>query len=514
MSGVSESMTGLGVTGLGVTGLGGTGRGFNVVHVASECAPWAASGGLAEVVAALPRAQSGGDIGTRIEPKIEGRVEGRVGGRASVVIPGYVDALHKLEAAGKSPERVGDLLTIHLDNRELQFAAFHVDDDGLDLWLLACAELFDRPGLYGDSHGSYGDNALRFAAFCHAARLLVLRGDLGDVDVVHCHDWHAALVPVIVGVAGGPKTVLTIHNLGYQGTFDKAWLPRIGLPWRLFRLEGLEFHDRINYLKGGINFCDALTTVSPTYAREILTSTHGAHLDGLLRHHAGKLTGILNGIGDAWRPEVDDAIAAKFAATDLTGKKTCRDALCARFGVKPRAGEPVFGIVSRLAWQKGLDLVADIAPLLAKKSVVLLLGSGEPGLEHRFEALAAALPDRIGVHIGYDAAMSRTLFAGCDAMLMPSRYEPCGLAQMQAMRYGTLPVVHATGGLRDSVIHGEDGFVFEVGDAQGLLWACGEALDAYQMAGKWSAMQQAAMTRDFTWTASAARYANVYGSVV
>lgn len=474
---------------------------LNVVHVAAECAPWAATGGLAEVVAALPDALC--DL----------RPAGHDAMTSSVVIPGYSRALQGLQAAGEMPERIGDLLHLHLDGRTFSFAAFVVRREGADLWLLACMDLFDRPGLYDDGTRGYADNPLRFAAFCHAARLLVLRGDLGAVDVVHCHDWHAAILPVLLAVVGGPPSVLTIHNLGYQGGCDASWMPRIGLPEHVFSVDGLEFHGRLNFLKGGIVHCDALTTVSPSYAHEIMTPRHGVHLDGLLRHVRHKLTGILNGIGANWDPALDDTLPARFSADDVAGKDACREALCARFGLQPRATEPVFAVVSRLAWQKGLDLVADVAPGLVNRGVVAILGSGEPDLQDRFAHLARAFPGRVGLYLGYDAPMSRLVFAGADVMLMPSRYEPCGLAQLQAMRYGALPVVHATGGLRDSVHHGVDGFAFEVCDGAGLWWACGQAAKAFAQPDRWQAMQQRAMRTDHSWARSASKYAQVYASV-
>ena len=473
---------------------------MNVVHVASECAPWAATGGLAEVVAALPDALL--------------EVEGGVVSRCSVVIPGYKRAVDGLVAAGHQPERVGDLLHLHLDGRTVSFAAFVVAMPGADLWLLTNIELFDRDGLYGDDTGSYGDNALRFVAFCHAARSLILRGDLGSVDLVHCHDWHAAALPVLNKVVGGPPTVLTIHNLGYQGVFDRSWLSRIGLPMDLFTVDGLEFHGRLNLLKGGVQCCDALTTVSPKYAEEILTEKHGAHLDGVLRHHSGKLRGILNGIGSNWDPQTDDALPANYSADDLAGKAACRDKLCAQLGLQPQNGELVFGIVSRLAWQKGLDLVADIAPGLASRGVLAVVGSGDPTLEQRFRQLQQRLPGRVGIYVGYSPPMARLLFAGSDALLMPSRYEPCGLAQLQAMRYGALPIVHATGGLADSVAHGHTGFAFEVCDGAGLSWGCTEALAAHAEPDRWAWMQQNAMRADFTWRRSAGQHVQIYSRLV
>lgn len=470
---------------------------MNIVHVAAECAPWAATGGLAEVVAALPDT-----------------LESTENVSCSVILPGYKRAMDALIKAGEQPERVGDLFHLHLDGRSIAFAAFVVRREGADLWLLTNIELFDRPGLYGDDKSGYGDNALRFAAFCHAARLLILRGDLGDVDLVHCHDWHAAVLNVLLHIVGGPPSVLTIHNLGYQGGFEASWLARIGLPLSLMALDGLEFHGRINLLKGGILAADAITTVSPTYADQILTPAHGVHLDGLLQSQRHKLVGILNGIGDSWDPEIDPVLPAQFSADDLGGKARCRAALCEALGLRPADDEPVFGIVSRLAWQKGLDVLADVAPGLASRGVLAIVGSGEPELQGRYLRLQGQFPGRIGIFVGYSVPMARLLFAGIDALVMPSRYEPCGLAQMQAMRYGALPIVHKTGGLADSVQHGRNGFSFEVLDGAGLSWGCLEALKAWGNRSRWLAMQQAAMATDFSWNVSAGRYLSVYRQVL
>ena len=320
--------------------------------------------------------------------------------------------------------------------------------------------------------------------------------------------------------------MFTIHNLAFQGVLDKAWLPRLGLPWQLFHSDGVEFWDRLNLLKGGIVFADALTTVSPTYASEILGPAAGEHLDGLLRSHAGKLEGILNGIdSQAWSPETDHHIAATYSAADPSGKADCRAALLAEVGLEANAQQPVFGVVARFAWQKGLDLVAECVPsLIHHDARLVILGSGDPGLERRFSALAHHHRAHVAVRLGFDVGLAHRIEAGADAFLMSSRYEPCGLNQMFSMAYGTLPVVHNVGGLRDTVVPATSatladgsatGFVFEHPDAIGLRWAMETAISMFRdRPSQWRQLMENGMRRDWSWAASAQRYANLYERVL
>ena len=489
---------------------------LEVVFASSEAMPWSHTGGLAEVAAALPAALHGRDIGGKKAA-------------VTVVLPLYRATTSWARNNGRILADTGIAAQVALGGQRLEMALRQwTDESGLRWVFIDCPSLFERDGLYDQPGGQeFGDNPLRFGAFCRT----VLQGVPllldGPPAILHAHDWQTALLPVWLTTERpvawrGCASVFTIHNLAYQGVYSKGWLPRLGLPWQLFSVDGLEFWDQLNLLKGGIVFADALTTVSPTYASEILQPAAGEGLDGLLRRHSTKLEGILNGVDmGAWNPKTDGHIAATYSAEDLSGKATCRDALLAEMGLQATTSQPIFGVVSRFAWQKGLDLVADcVSTLIQHDARLVVLGSGDRDLEARFAEMARQHPEYVAVRLGFDVGLAHRIEAGADAFLMPSRYEPCGLNQMFSMAYGTVPVVHAVGGLADTVVAARPdtlsdgtatGFAFGDADAAGLRWAIDAATHAFKhRPSDWRALMSNGMRRDHSWTASARRYAELY----
>jgi starch synthase len=373
------------------------------------------------------------------------------------------------------------------------------------------------------------DNHVRFGVLCKAAVDLADRLLGGPLDVLHGHDWQAALAPVYLRLdpaRGRTAAVMTVHNLAFRGIVPKTAVDDLGLPWELYSMHRMEFWGQLCLLKGGLAFADAITTVSPTYAREILTPERGEGLDGFLRWDVERLVGIVNGIDDdAWDPATDAALAATYSAADPSGKAQCRAALAAELGLKASAQTPIIGVVSRLAGQKGLDLVADLVPQLHTVGATLVvLGSGERELEDRFRWLADRFTADLRAIIGFDVALSRRIYGGCDLFLMPSRFEPCGIGQMYAMRYGAVPVVCAVGGLVDTVIDPGDaelasgrgtGFRFEHATVDGLRWALVRAVRMFQeRRDGFRTLQAAAMRRDSSWRASALEYLQLYRAAV
>jgi starch synthase len=460
--------------------------------VSSEAAPLAKTGGLADVVASLPSAlQSFGDS-------------------AAVVIPRY----GSIDLRGS--RRVYDRLQVYLGPNLYSVSIYQAPAE-YPLYLVDCPPLFDRKGFYGESGVDYPDNHIRFAVFCRAA--LGVARHLFRCDVLHCHDWQTGLIPAYLRstystdpVFLGTKTLFTIHNLGFQGIFPAAALAEVALHPALYRPDGLEFFGQVSYIKSGISFADALNTVSPTYAREIQTPELGFGLDGALRARAAVLSGILNGVDYRdWNPESDPLIPARFSAQDLSGKAVCKEHLLGEFGlpVEP-VQRPLIGIVSRLTIQKGVDLIAEaVADIVEAGANIVAIGSGEPEYEALFRRMAADFPGRVGVRIGFDNRVAHLIEAGADIFLMPSRYEPCGLNQIYSLRYGTVPLVRATGGL-DDTIDSETGFKFAEYSSAALLAAVRQALVAFSNREAWQEMMRRGMQRDFSWKASAGRYSALY----
>ncbi len=461
--------------------------------VSSEAAPLAKTGGLADVVGALPAAlQAFGD-------------------RAAVVIPRY----GSIDLRGA--RRVYDQLPVYLGAERYDTSVYQAPEE-YPLYLVDCPPLFGRKGFYGESGVDYPDNHIRFAVFCRAA--LGVARNLFRCDILHCHDWQAGLVPAFLRSTYatdptffGTKTLFTIHNLGYQGLFPRAAMGEAGLDDdALYHPGGMEFFGQVSYIKAGIEYADALSTVSPTYAREIQTAELGFGLEGALRARAGALTGILNGADyREWSPDVDGLLPANYSAEDLGGKAVCKEHLLREFGLPAEAMErPLIGIVSRFTEQKGADLIAEAAGGIVESGAYLAaLGSGEPEYEELFHKMAADYPGRVAVRVGFDNRMAHLVEAGADIFLMPSRYEPCGLNQIYSLRYGTVPVVRATGGL-DDTIDKDTGFKFADYSAEALLGAVGEAVTAYGDRDGWRKRMRAGMGRDFSWKASAAQYSALY----
>ncbi len=479
--------------------------------VSSEVSPWAKSGGLADVLSSLPVALAG------------------LGYTVGVVVPRFLSAreapARKVINSLRIPMPAGD--------QEIgisEMVTFRAGAGSVTLYFVDAPHLYQRSGLYGDKAGDYPDNHIRFAVLARAA--LEVSRRLFAAEIFHCHDWQSALVPVYLKTRGGldphflaARTLLTIHNLGYQGLFPAGAFADLGLPSGVFHPGGLEFWGGINLLKGGILYSDALSTVSPTYASEIQTPDFGFGLDGVLRNRGGELTGILNGVDYArWNPESDEFIPARFSAANLAGKRECKAALLREMGLPPAAvDKPLLGIVSRFASQKGFDLLGDVARDLFSGDVnsdvsLVALGNGEPVWEELFRDLAREFPGRVGVRIGYDDPLAHRIEAGSDIFLMPSRYEPCGLNQIYSLRYGTIPVVHATGGLDDTITdagpRGIDpagtGFKFADYNGKALLEAIRRACRAWQDRQGWNALVIRAMGKEFSWNVAAGEYSRLY----
>jgi starch synthase len=461
---------------------------------ASEATPLVKTGGLADVLGALP-----GALAQR-------------GHETAVVLPRYRSI--PLDRA----RCVLAHMPLYLGSYVLDCAVWRQDLNGVPYFLIDCPQLYDRDGIYNSYGHDFADNHIRFAALS-AAALGVLR-NLFPAPILHLHDWQTALAAAYLRTRFDfdpmlmhTRVVFTIHNLEHQGRFGAFLFSDLGLDRWLMQPRYLEFYGDVNFMKAGIVFADAVTTVSPGYAREIQTPEFGFRLDGLLRQNAPKLSGILNGVDyGEWSPENDPHIAARYSRDDLEGKRACKEALVRRAGLPSSTlKRPLLGVVSRLAGQKGFDIFAEIAfELFSNDDVALVfLGSGEQKYEELFRHLLASFPDRVWGHFGYDNALAHQIEAGADIFLMPSRFEPCGLNQMYSLRYGTIPVVRATGGLDDTVDAGT-GFKFWGYAGRDLLIALRLALAEYRDDDAWSRRMKAAMSRDFSWDASAARYGDLY----
>ena len=472
---------------------------MRILFVASEALPYTKTGGLADVIEALPRALV------------------KLGHEIAVFLPRY----RGVKAASIDLPS----MTISQGTR-LRFPAIANGGihRGVRYFFLDDPFYFDRDGIYGDKTHEYPDNAERFTEFSRAA--IELAKQLWLPDIIHCHDWQTAMVPVLLRTSYGDDPVVrnlpvifTIHNMGYQGIFPKEVLDRAGIPSGVFHPAGIEFFGNVNFLKGGLAYSDYLTTVSRKYAEEIQTSEFGFGLDGVVRTRADRLVGILNGVDySTWSPDRDTLIPMKYSSKNLTGKRACKDALLDEFKLlKDNPSRPVLGIVSRFADQKGFDLIARIARELMQEDVLLaVVGSGDRRYEELFRALATDYPGRAGLFVGYDNRLAHLVEAGADIFLMPSRYEPCGLNQIYSLRYGTVPVVRATGGLDDTIEtfdleHGTGtGFKFWEYSGGALLHAIRQALHNYSDDGVWKRIQLNGMAKDFSWNTSAAEYAKLY----
>ena len=480
---------------------------MNVLFVVSELAPWVKTGGLADVAAALPDALRAAGIDARI------------------LVPAYP----ALKAAFPDAPMVAALPAPEGQPYGAALRAAHTPQ-GTPLYLLECDAWFDRPGnpYLGPEGKDWLDNGMRFALLTRVAALLAGSQTPLDwrPDVLHCNDWQTSLAPAYLHyLPHEGKTqaasVVTIHNLAFQGLFDRALLRDIGLPDRAWAIDGVEYHGYLSYLKAGLQHADAITTVSPTYASEIQTVAEGMGLDGLLRHRSSALSGILNGIDTTqWNPATDPYLGAHFDHATISGKSANTTAVRTELGLNPRPEMPLLGIVSRLTEQKGLDLVAAIADELAALPVQLaVLGSGSRPLEAAFMAMAKKYPGQFAVRLGFDEGLAHRIEAGADMFLMPSRFEPCGLNQMYSLRYGTPPIVRATGGLADTVIDAADakrgnGFVFSEPTPEALLETVQRAVKLWHDRKRWQKLQGRGMSRDLSWDQPAQQYAALYQSLI
>ena len=465
---------------------------MRVLFVTTEMDDFVRVGGLAAVSAALPRALR------RLSD-------------VRVLLPGYgevVEQLTHLEIIGRCPA-LAEMPACSLGLASTK--------DGLPVYVLLCPQLYERPGNpYGDEAGQdWPDNDVRFGRLASVAAQLAA-GTLDKnwaADLVHANDWQAALVPAYLAWSGVRiPTILTIHNLAYQGLFPKESLRRIGAPEASFHIDGLEFYDKLSFLKGGLNYASHLTTVSETYAKEITTAELGCGLEGLLRRRsdAAQLTGILNGIDESWDPRVCAQLAKQFGAGDWEGKRANSDYVRHQFGLAVSRG-PIFGLVARLVHQKGIDLVLSAADeIIDAGGQIVVIGSGEPGIEKALIAAHRRRPDAIGVTIGFNDGQARRVFAGSDFTLMPSRFEPCGLSQMYAQKFGSLPIGHQTGGLAETITDGETGFLFAQPSTESFLGGIRRAFSTYVSKDRLDSMRRSAMARSFSWDISAACYGALY----
>jgi starch synthase len=484
---------------------------MDITFVTTELAPFVKVGGLADVSTALPKALRA------------------LGHGVTIVMPRFP----ALEQQGLLLARRLTPLRFTLGERSFEATVL----DGrlatqVDLVVVDVPGLFDRAGVYGDKGEDYPDNALRFAALSRAAAELTRQRVASGrpVDVLHCNDWPTALVPAHLRAAAvaaempalaGVRTVLTIHNVGHQGVFPKDALPSTGLGWDLFKVDGIEFYGGINFLKQGILSADAVTTVSPTYAREIQTPEMGAKLDGVLRARGESLVGILNGVDySVWNPATDPALAARYDAEDFANKARCKGALQKELGLPIDAQATLLACVGRLVAQKGTDLVTAALPKLLRgtDAQVVFAGDGEPGLVDAVEVVVARSGGRAVFVRAASEALVHRIFGGADAALVPSRYEPCGLVQMYGQRYGAVPVAHATGGLADTIVDCDakletgTGFLFDAPSPEALLGAAERAVAARTLP-RWSALVRRAMRLDRGWEGPARRYEQLYRSL-
>jgi starch synthase len=485
---------------------------LRVLVVASEATPFAKTGGLGDVAGALPQALQA------------------LGHDVRVLIPRYRDV--KQHVAGmrtvieRVPVPIGDRL---VEGQLLETTG----PGGVPVYLLAQDSYFDREQLYGTSNGDYLDNCERFTFFCRGTlEALIALGREGASawrpQLIHANDWQTGLIPVYLKTLyrdhpglGGLGTLFTLHNLAYQGVFWHYDLPMTGLGWDLFTPAGIEFYGKINFLKGGLAFADLLTTVSRTYAAEIRTPAFGNGLEGVLEDRSADLYGVINGIDyETWNPAKDPALTCHYAASQPEEKTLCRGALRRELGLEADR-TLLITMVTRLAGQKGLDLVLEGLPgLLEAGCQIALLGSGEPPLETAWRAAAADHPGRVAVRVGYDAELASRMYAGGDCFLMPSRYEPCGLGQLIALRYGTIPIVRRTGGLADTVEEWDarrgtgTGFIFDDFSVDALREVVGRAVAVFREPRRWETLVHNAMTQDFSWDASAREYVTLYRKVL
>jgi len=473
---------------------------MQVLSVTSELYPLIKTGGLADVTGALPAALK--PHGITMKTLVPG-------------CPAVMKVLQNAETIKSFPNLFGGAAKLLSANAK-----------GLEVFVLDAPHLYNRPGnIYLGADGKdWPDNAQRFAALSHVAALLA-RGECGNykADILHAHDWQAALAAVYLHYSGGPKSILTVHNIAFQGQFPAALFPQLGLPPQAFSVDGLEFYGNVGFLKGGLALANAITTVSPTYAQEICTSDYGMGLEGLLRARRSVLHGFVNGIdADVWNPETDKSLRKNYSVKNLADRAANKRAIEERF--KLDSGDGILhGVVSRLTWQKGMDIFAGLLDWMVGTGARLaLIGTGEAAIEQAFMAAALRHPGRIGIVAAYDENLSHMVQGGCDTMLVPSRFEPCGLTQLYGLRYGCVPLVARTGGLADTIIDANDaglsaavatGLQFSPVDAPSLQNVLARAAKLFENEPVWQTIQKRGMASDVSWDHSAKAYAELYQTV-
>jgi len=472
-----------------------------VVHLSAEYFPYARTGGLAEAAWGLHRFQDHGGLQTM------------------AIVPLYRTARQHL----RNLEPVGESFTLRFGAREETFRLWRDLDPASETptCFIEHEGYFDRAGIYGESGRDYPDNHRRFSAFAAAAVAALPRITSGPV-LLHAHDWHAALAPVYLRTwwAGNPyfdriPVVMSVHNGGYQGHFGPEVMPDLGLPWELYRPDKLEWYGKTNFLKGGLMHVDMATTVSPAHAVELRTPAGGFGLQEVYQWLGERFTGIINGIDlEVWNPRHDSYIAANYSRSDLAGKAACKADMQRRFGLPVDPTIPVVALAGRMVTQKGLDLVIRNHALFQMSAQFIFLGSGEQKYEDAFAQLRRAMPHRIATETTFSDALEHVLMAGADLFLMPSQYEPCGLTQMRAQHYGTIPVARRVGGLADTIEDGVSGFLFDAFEDRALLGGMWRAMTEHGSASAWHEMQQAAMLRDFGWAQVAQKYGELYAQAI
>lgn len=509
---------------------------MNILFLAAEAAPFASTGGLGEVIASLPLALNSANTNSRHAESGRRELQKREDQAASfgqrhsrergndenlalhqqdincrVLLPAYQKISQPCKALSE--------WTMDFDGKSISVILKETIDTELPLYLLDIPTYFNRDQLYG-----YEDDILRFGAFCEAALLAQKYFCEHDweVDAIHCHDWHTALFPVYKSTFNAPgKVLLTIHNLAYQGVCDPTFLSRLGLPSELFNMHQLEFWGKLNSFKGGLVFADAISTVSPTYAKEIQTAEFGSGLEDVLKERSDRLFGVINGIDqDVWNPQKDIHLNAHYSAQDASGKVICKTQLQKLGYLKVDSKIPLVGMVTRLTAQKGIDLLLATFDKIMKLGIQLvILGDGEPELIAALKVLSSKYKNQVSLTTGvFDVALAHQIYAGSDLFLMPSHFEPCGLAQMISMRYGTIPIVRKTGGLADTVQHfpesadSGNGFVFESYEPEALLEVVHEAVSCFKST-DWNQLRQNAFAADFSWQQSALEYKKIYLSL-
>ena len=478
---------------------------MNILFASSEVFPFAKTGGLADVLGALPDALS------------------KRGHKCSVILPFYKCVKEKKF----SPEIFKKDIPLKINNENKPFGLYFLKHGNSDVYFVDRDEYYNRDHLYNTPQGDYPDNALRFGFFAKA--IVASIPYIGKQDILHCNDWQTALTPLYIRLFHKKetefrslKTLFTIHNMAYQGLFGREFMHQLGIPASLFNLHGMEFYGRMNLMKAGLIYSDVISTVSEGYSREILTPEFGCGLDGLLRTRKKDIYGIINGVDySVWNPETDKFIARNYNEKDLSGKEECKKDLLREMGLEYVSGRPLIGMITRLAEQKGVDLVSDsVGELLALGLDFILLGFGDEKYNNIFTDIAKKYKDRAGIKIGFDNVLAHKIEAGSDMFLMPSKYEPCGLNQLYSFKYATVPVVRAVGGLDDTVVEFNpssaegNGFKFKEGTREALLTEVKKAVGVYKNKELWYKLLLNGLSYDFSWDSSAEKYERLYNKLI